>query len=143
LAWFASVPAEVPGMYCGRTELMTEDGQTYGLSPLFTRPPGFQNALVQSLGGGNTIVFNRPAKRLLEEAGTIDVVLHDWWLYQLVSGAGGMIHYDPQPVLKYRQHLHNVIGSNRGGRSALIRLWMILNGRFRKWNDTNIAALQN
>jgi glycosyltransferase involved in cell wall biosynthesis len=143
LAWFASVPAEVPCMYCGRTELMADNGRTYGLSPLFTRPPGFQNALVQSLGGGNTMVFNRPAKKLLQEAATIDVVLHDWWLYQLVSGAGGIVHYDPEPVLKYRQHPHNVIGSNLGWWSGLIRVRMILNGRFRRWNDTNIAALQH
>ena len=142
LAWLATSPADVPCMYCGRTELMTIDGRSYGLSTLFTRPPGFQNALVQSLGGGNTMVFNRAAKKLLEEAATIDVVLHDWWVYQLVSAAGGMVHYDPEPVLKYRQHPHNVIGSNLGLRSGLIRLRMILNGRFRSWNGTNIAALQ-
>jgi len=142
LTWLATVPADVPGMYCGRTELMTIDGQSYGLSLLFTNPPAFRNALVQSLGGGNTMVFNRAAKKLLEQAATTDVVLHDWWLYQLVSGAGGMVHYDPRPMLKYRQHPDNLIGSNLGWRSRVVRLRMILNGRFRDWNETNIAALQ-
>src|SRR5262249_19341331 len=41
LAWLTSVPTSVPGMYCGRTELMTLDHQSYGFSLLFTRTPAF------------------------------------------------------------------------------------------------------
>jgi glycosyltransferase involved in cell wall biosynthesis len=142
LTWLATVPADVPGLYCGRTELMSIDKRSYGFSSLFTRPPAFRNALVQSLGGGNTMVFNRATKKLLEIAGTVDVVLHDWWLYQLVSAVDGRVHYDPQPMLKYRQHPDNIIGSNLGWRARLVRLRMMLNGRFRDWNATNIAALR-
>jgi hypothetical protein len=78
----------------------------------------------------------------LEEAATIDVVLHDWWVYLLVSAAGGMVHYDPQPMLKYRQHPENLIGSNLGWRAQFIRIRMMLGGRFHDWNATNIAALR-
>jgi glycosyltransferase involved in cell wall biosynthesis len=141
LAWLASVPVEIPSMYCGRTELMTSDGKSYGFSPLFTGPPAFQNALVQSLAGGNTMVFNRAAKKILEEAGTNSVVLHDWWVYQLVSAAGGAVHYDPQPTLKYRQHANSVIGSNLGWRARLVRIRMTFKGRFQNWNTLNVNAL--
>ena len=142
LAWLTTVPADVPGMYCGRTELMTFDERPLGLSPLFTRPPAFQNALVQSLGGGNTIMFNRATKKILEEVAVIDVVLHDWWVYQLVSAAGGMIRYDARPMVKYRQHPDNLIGSNLGWRARLVRFRMMFKGRFHNWNTTNIAALR-
>jgi glycosyltransferase involved in cell wall biosynthesis len=142
LACLACVRADVPGMYCGRTELMGADKQSYGLSPLFTRLPAFQNALVESLGGGNTMVFNRATKKILEEAATLAVVVHDWWVYQLVSAAGGIVYYDPQPMLKYRQHSVNVIGSDGGWRGRIVRLRPILAGRFRDWNDANIAALE-
>jgi glycosyltransferase involved in cell wall biosynthesis len=142
LTWLITVPDDVPALYCGRTELISIDGRSYGFSPLFTRPPTFRNALIQSLGGGNTMVFNKAAKRLLEVAGKLDVVLHDWWMYQLISAVGGAIRYDPQPALKYRQHLDNLIGSNLGWRARLIRIRMMLNGRFRDWNMMNIAALQ-
>jgi hypothetical protein len=137
-----TAPQGVPALYCGRTELMTEDGRCYGLSPLFRRPPSFGNALVQSLGGANTMVFNRAAKRLVEAAGAPNVVLHDWWLYQLVSAAGGAVFYDPQPMLKYRQHPDNLIGSNQGGRARVVRIRLMLGGRFRDWNETNLAALR-
>jgi glycosyltransferase involved in cell wall biosynthesis len=142
LAWLTTVPADLPGMYCGRTELMTFDERPLGLSPLFACPPAFQNALVQSLGGGNTIMFNRAAKKILEEAATIDVVLHDWWVYQVVSAAGGVINYDARPMVKYRQHPNNLIGSNLGWRARFARFHMMLKGRFRNWNTMNIAALR-
>jgi glycosyltransferase involved in cell wall biosynthesis len=142
LARLATAPSGAPALYCGRTELMTEDGRRYGLSPRFRRPPSFGNALVQSLGGANTMVFNRAAKRLVEAAGVPNVVLHDWWLYQLVSAAGGAVFYDPDPMLRYRQHSDNLIGSNRGARARLLRIRLMLGGRFRDWNETNLAALR-
>ena len=142
LTWLTTVPAGVPGMYCGRTELMTFDERPLGLSPLFTRPPAFQNALVQSLGGGNTIMFNRETKKILEEVAVIDVVLHDWWVYQLVSAAGGMIRYDARPMVRYRQHPDNLIGSNLGWRARFVRFCRMLKGRFHSWNTINIAALR-
>jgi hypothetical protein len=142
LSWLVTVASDVPALYCGRTELVSNDGRSYGFSPLFTRPIAFRNALIQSLGGGNTMVFNKAAKRLLETVGRLEVVLHDWWMYQLVSAVGGAIRYDPQPTLKYRQHLDNLIGSNRGLRARVIRIRMILSGRFSEWNKMNIAALE-
>ena len=119
LIWLATVRDDVPALHCGRTELMTAEGRVYGLSPLFKRAPAFKNALVQSLAGGNTIVFNRATKKLIEQMGTLDVVLHDWWTYQLVSAAGGTIRYDPTPMVKYRQHSQSQIGSNLGWRARL------------------------
>jgi hypothetical protein len=88
------------------------------------------------------MVFNRAAKRIVEAAGTSEVVLHDWWLYMLVSAAGGVVYYDPQPSIKYRQHSNNLIGSNLGWRARTVRIRMMLSGRFRDWNETNITALQ-
>jgi glycosyltransferase involved in cell wall biosynthesis len=142
LTWLVTVPSDAPGLYCGRTELMSFDGQSYGFSPLFTRPPSFQNALVQSLGGGNTMVFNRATKKILEATATFEVTSHDWWVYQLVSAAGGVVRYDPQPALKYRQHLNNLSGSNLGWRARFVRIRMLLSGRFRDWNEKNITALK-
>lgn len=142
LSWLVTVPADMPALYCGRTELIGNDGQFQGLSPLFARPITFRNALIQSLGGGNTMVFNRAAKKLVETMAGIDVVLHDWWIYQLVSAVGGAVRYDQRPTVKYRQHADNLIGSNLGWWARLIRIRMLMSGRFRDWNALNIAALQ-
>ena len=142
LSWLVTVPHDMPALYCGRTELITSDGRPYGFSPLFTRPITFRNAIIQSLGGGNTMVFNKAAKRLLETVGMLDVVLHDWWMCQLLSAVGGAIRYDSQPAIKYRQHSGNLIGSNLGWSARFVRIRMMLKGRFSDWNRKNIAALE-
>jgi hypothetical protein len=87
-------------------------------------------------------MFNRATKKMLEEAAVIDVVLHDWWVYQLVSAAGGMIRYDARPMVKYRQHSDNLIGSNLGWHARFVRFCRMLKGRFHGWNTMNIAALR-
>ncbi|WP_181893351.1 glycosyltransferase family 2 protein [Falsiruegeria mediterranea] len=143
LTQLAALPAEVPALYCARTLICDEDLTPMGPSPHFPRTPGFRNALVQSIGGGNTMVLNRAALDLVatcihEEA---IPVAHDWWLYQVVSGCGGTIVRDPDPVLSYRQHAHNQIGANLSARAQMARLVALLGGQFRSWSATNLAAL--
>lgn len=141
LSYLKEIPQTQPAMYCSRTELVDEDLRHVGFSPLFSRPPSFRNALVQSIGGGNTIVFNAAAKSLFEATGNAPIVSHDWWAYQIVSGAGGTVFYDPQPSLKYRQHGNNIVGSNLGFAARLSRIRMTFGGRLELWNETNVRAL--
>jgi glycosyltransferase involved in cell wall biosynthesis len=143
LAWLSAQPVAVAALYCSRTATVTADGRQVGLSPLFRKAPGFNNALVQSLAGGNTMVFNKTARTLLATAGARDVVAHDWWTYMLVSGAGGIVHYDEVPSLAYRQHAGNQIGAGGGLKAACARGWMVLKGQWVGWTDRNIAALQD
>ncbi|WP_407181406.1 glycosyltransferase family 2 protein [Bradyrhizobium sp. STM 3562] len=140
--WLSNVGQREPGLYFSRTELVDESGKQIGLSPLFRRSPTFQNALVQNIGGGNTMVANRPAMALLAETPkSIKLIAHDWWTYQLVTGAGGRAFYDPVPSLKYRQHRRNLIGSNRGVRARVKRTFAFASGRWKHWNDVNFRAL--
>jgi glycosyltransferase involved in cell wall biosynthesis len=144
LNWLATIPSSVPALYCGRTCLVDETGRDLGLSPLFARHPSFANALVQSIAGGNTMMFNNAARALLLEAGPhLDVVSHDWWSYILVTGCGGMVFFDPHPTVRYRQHGRNLVGDNRSLPARLARLRMILRGGFRVWNTRNLTALQS
>lgn len=142
VAWFETQDRGRPALYFSRTELIETDGTSRGFSKLFTRPPIFRNALVQNIGGGNTMVFNREA-RLRLKATPADAVLvaHDWWTYQLVTGSGGVAHYDPEPSLKYRQHGQNLIGSNIGIRARIKRLRAFHGGRVVEWNDRNLNLL--
>lgn len=141
--WLATIPKHVPALYCSRTRLVDEKDRDIGFSPLFTKPPSFANALMQNIGGGNTMVFNDAARQLLREAGEdIDVVTHDWWVYLVVSACGGRVFYDAHPSLRYRQHEGNLVGMNTGWRARLVRINMLWHGRFRDYNDRNIRALE-
>jgi glycosyltransferase involved in cell wall biosynthesis len=142
VAWLATVQDAVPALYFTRTELMGENGNPLGFSAQFGRRPSFQNALVQNMGGGNTMVFNRAAKSVLAAAPPdLELIAHDWWTYQMVTGVGGAVRYDSWPSVKYRQHEYNLIGSNVGLLQRSLRLRAFAQGRVVAWNDTNIAAL--
>ena len=89
------------------------------------------------------MVFNHAARLLFMKAGAdVQVVTHDWWAYQLVSGADGEVFYDKFPSLLYRQHENNLVGMNVSWKARLKRLHMLWQGRFRSWNAENIRALR-
>lgn len=140
--WFAQRAAPSPALYFTRTELMHGDGTPAGFAPLFVRPPTFRNALVQNIGGGNTMVFNRSAREaLLATPVNAELVSHDWWTYQVVTGIGGDAFYDSWPSLKYRQHGQNIVGANIGWNARMVRLTAFANGRVVSWNEVNLRVL--
>lgn len=142
LAWLATIPAEIPALYCSRTRLVDSNNHEIGASSLFSRPPCFGNALVQNIGGGNTMVFNQAARRLLVQAGPdVGVLAHDWWTYILVTGCGGRVYYDDYLALRYRQHDSNLMGSNASWAARRQRISLLWQGAFRRWNTDNITAL--
>ena len=139
----ANNESQLPRAYGSRTQIVDEHLSPLGLSPEFNRPLSFRNALVQSIAGGNTQVFNQATKDLLEEAGTQLVVSHDWWLYQIVNGAGGIFHFDLIPSLLYRQHSNAIVGANSSFKARINRVFYVFNGRFKNWNNINYTALCN
>ena len=138
-----SVPAGVAALYCARTCLVDANNREIGHSPLFTKPPSFANALMQNLGGGNTMVFNEAARALMQEAGAdVDVPVHDWWAYLVVSACGGRVFYDAEPALRYRQHGANLIGMNAGAGARLRRMLLLWRGGYRAWGERHVRALE-
>lgn len=146
LDWLQTIPETLPALYCSRTRLVDAENRETGLSPLFTKPPCFAHALTQNPASGNTMVFNQAAGTLLRETGKdVDVVAHDWWLYLLVTGAGGKVFYDPVPSLRYRQHGGNQVGMKTHWLTRLLRLRTlreVWEGDFRQGNTRHVQALQ-
>ncbi len=132
-----------PALYGARTILTDARLRATGLSPDFRKAPSFGNALVQNMAGGNTMVMNAAARALIARAGhQVAPVCHDWWAYQIVTGAGGRFIFDRRPALLYRQHDGNLIGANSGTVARLRRLRALWRGVFRDWNGRNLAALK-
>ncbi|MBA1288765.1 glycosyltransferase family 2 protein [Pseudomonas japonica] len=132
-----------PTIHCGRCRLISAQGEYIGLSPLFSRKPSFSNALVQSLAGANTMLLNAQARQLLMRLPPDALVIaHDWLAYLLVTAYGGVVIYDAQPTLDYRQHSNNVIGANTNVLARAKRLGLLLKGRFRKWSQANLRILE-
>ena len=142
LAWLTRIPADVPALYCSRTRYISKNGEELGTSALFEKPPHFRNALVQSIAGGNTMVFNQAARKLLIQTPSHkNVMSHDWWAYILVTGCGGLVFYDAYPGVLYRQHGSNVVGQNITLAAQWQRVKTLLAGDFKHWNEVNITTL--
>jgi len=140
--WMQAFDAATPLMFCSRTATVTETGDLIGHSPLFCRPPSFRNALVQSIAGGNTILLNAAARELLARASArTGFVSHDWWAYLVVTAAGGVVHYEPRPLVRYRQHATNLVGANVSWRARVSRLGRLFKGDFAGWTDLNLDGL--
>jgi glycosyltransferase involved in cell wall biosynthesis len=140
----ATVPPECPALVGGRSYVCDATLGHRRLSPMPRRAPSFRHALVQNFAGGNTMMLNRAAVDLLRAAAqeASRVVVHDWWIYQVITGAGGRVLFDEAPLLLYRQHAGNQIGANTGLEAKLRRLRWMLRGRFRRWNAINLSALR-
>ena len=141
IAWIGHGVAQ-PRLFCSRTRLVDADGADAGHSDLFTRPPSFRNALVQSIAGGNTMVFNRAAHRLIARASArASFISHDWWAYILVTGSGGEVCYSAEPLVRYRQHHLNSVGANNSLHARLTRVRRLMTGQFSKWTEVNIVGI--
>lgn len=132
----------IPFLYGGRTTYTNEDLKIISDSPLYIFPCSFRNALVQNILGGNTIFFNYATKLLIEKIGSVDAMSHDWWIYLIVSGAGGVIVYDQTSHILYRQHQGTIIGAGHLLSNRIDRVKMLFNGRFRYWSDQHILLLE-
>lgn len=132
-----------PALFCSRSFITSNGLQGRRLSAARPRGPSFRNALVQNIAAGNTMLVNPAGARMLRAAAQDcpGFVVHDWWAYQLVTGAGGVVVHDDRPTILYRQHARNAIGANDGVAAKLRRLLQVVAGTFRDWNDVNAAAL--
>lgn len=133
-------------VYAARTFLTDADLRGRRPSNWPQRGTWFGNSLVQNVLAGNTIVLSPAAAELLRRtvpaALAAGVPFHDWWTYQVISGAGGRIELNPEPMVLYRQHGHNMMGAHRGLAAGLSRTGMVLKRRYSGWVNANLAALE-
>ncbi|MBZ4022147.1 hypothetical protein CKO11_06705 [Rhodobacter sp. TJ_12] len=143
-AALTALPRDVPALYCGRTWEVKDALHRRRLSRGAPRGPAFAHALVQNIAGGNTMVLNRAGAEAVRAAAqqTGAIVIHDWWIYQVITGIGGRVLFDEVPHVLYRQHGGNEIGANRGVRATLMRAHALASGRFSEWCACNVAALR-
>lgn len=141
----ALAPHDGPVHYAARTVITDADLTPVAQSRHFRRPLGFRNALVQAIMAGNTSVFNAKAAAILRRcvgaAQAHDIPSHDWWAYQITSGAGAVLIHDEGPALFYRQHAQSEMGRNDTISALSQRMGKLLAGHYGDWLAANQAVL--
>lgn len=122
---------DVPALYTSGTQSADADLKVIGKSAPLYRPLSFSNALVECRVAGATAVFNKAARQVLRRYEYRDAVMHDAWLYLVISAFGRLV-YDDRAFMLYRQHGGNLVGGPQGvfkswrrrlSRAALCRLY--------------------
>lgn len=119
------IQPDVPALYCGRQMLVDHRLQPQGLSPCYPDRPGFLAILLQNVATGCTVVMNQAAARAVFASVRPLRFMHDWWSCLFVLAIGGVVRFDPDPAILYRQHGANLMGAScsrlRRLKGALLR----------------------
>lgn len=139
----------------GMTEMADDRPVIYGAQSIHTNDtltpigkslgggmPSFGNALTQNIVSGHSCMINPAALELVRRAGVpAGIPYHDWWLYQVITGAGGHVVISTETVLLYRQHRRNAMGSHQGARALITRATQVWGGTYNGWITANTTAL--
>lgn len=130
-----------PALYCSALRLVDEK-----LDFLSTyRHPGdrsFASTLLCNFATGCTCVFNRALLEALEfPADCSRILMHDWWLAS-TAAARGLVFYDGQPHIQYRQHASNQVGIKRGVLGLIKRFVHLVSPRKGPTRFTQAQALK-
>ena len=126
-----------PVIYCSAYNLVDEKLNYIG-KPLTTiKKPSFGNALVENLATGCTVVINNSARDILINKLPQNALMHDWWMYLVISAFGQVI-YDPNPSILYRQHASNVVGAQ----ANMMTKWMNRVKQYKKRNGERLIFQQ-
>ncbi len=129
--------------YSSNVTAFWEDGREVLIDK--AQPQRKWDFLFEAAGPGCTYVFKREVAMefkawLLERYHQVgeDIALHDWLLYAFARSQGYSWFIDPNPMMLYRQHANNQVGTNNSFGAAIKRLNMITSKWYRN-QCTNIA----
>ncbi len=131
------LPLNKPILYCSRQILVDENLNRIGYTYNLQKQPSFNNAIIQNIAVGCTILINSRAKILISKNIPSNAVMHDWWLYLVVSAFGNII-FDKESKILYRQHANNQMGYKKN----TFEKWKFRIIRFCKNNIQKLARKQ-
>lgn len=123
--------------YSANVTAFWEDGREVLIDK--AQPQREWDYLFEAAAPGCTYVFKHEVaiqfkKWLVERYEQVgeDIALHDWLLYAFARSRGYNWFIDPEPMMLYRQHANNQVGTNNSFRAAKKRLHMIKSKWYRK-----------
>lgn len=123
----------VPVLYSSKQILVNDDLDIIGETRCYRGGLSPYNAVVENVVTGCTTVFNKSARDFVRREKPKDVLMHDWWLYLVISSFGEVI-FDTNSYIYYRQHDNNVVGYNNKGFKRIKQFY----NRIRKRNFNSI-----
>lgn len=115
-------PSDIPVLYYGCPTVTDKDLNNidgYNSLDLFVNT--FEGSLITSNSYGCTMVFNHALIQILKKKKVYDVYMHDVWIHKVCLIFGGILIYDRNVHMKYRQHGNNSVGASIKGTKAILK----------------------
>ncbi|WP_261842347.1 glycosyltransferase [Aliamphritea ceti] len=139
-AW-SRISSGICDVYSSDVTAFWEDGRTELIKKSY--PQRKYDYLFEAAGPGCTYVFSAYAfsevKRFVSEnyLSCNEVTLHDWLLYAYCRQAKFLWFIDDEPLMLYRQHSSNQVGTNNNCKAYLKRLLKVKD----KWYREQVATI--
>jgi glycosyltransferase involved in cell wall biosynthesis len=104
--------SDIPVAVSTRLQIVDEFLAPIGYTKIPRKGLIFKNAIVETVASGASILMNEQAFKLVRSVRPSHAVMHDAWVYLVISAFGKFI-YSEYPTIKYRQHGSNVFGASR------------------------------
>lgn len=114
-------PSNTAGLYFSSLKRIDENKNFIDLIEVKTNI-SFEFSLIRSVFPGCTMIFNKKVIDILRGYRPIYQIMHDQFIYQIVSGVSGKIYYDRKSYINYRIHKNNVSVYEFSIRKRLIKL---------------------
>ncbi len=115
---------DIPILYYGMPRFADNDGKLLkGPKGIYEKSLDFPSCLIKSNSTGCTMVFNRALLELINSKTPGTITMHDEWLHKVCLAVGGILIYDEDGRILYRQHGGNTIGGQLSPWKVLKRYW--------------------
>ena len=105
---------DIPFGVTSKRLYINDTGRVIGASKKPRKSPSFENAIVENVVPGNTLLINNLAISLINGYPNPSVKHYDSWIYLLIT-CFGRIHYIDVPLVRYRVHQGNLVGLRKYG----------------------------
>ena len=95
-------------LYYSNQTFVNEDFVEMDITKKNRRRYSFKFSLIRSNFPGCTMLFNKKTMLIMKQYKAKNQIMHDQYVFQIVSGCGGTIIYDSNSYIKYRLHGTNV-----------------------------------
>ena len=113
-----------PILYYGMPRFADNDGKLLkGPKGIYEKSLDFPSCLIKSNSTGCTMVFNRALLELINSKTPGPITMHDEWLHKVCLAVGGILIYDEDVHILYRQHGGNTIGGQLSPWKVMKRYW--------------------
>lgn len=117
----SQISSDMPCLYFCKKEIVNERLESIGITDTTVNDTTIGCAMINSVASGCTMLFNNKLMNILKiyRPNITSLSMHDAWVYR-VAAAIGIVIYDNEPHMFYRQHNKNVVGADLN----TMKLWM-------------------